>query len=842
MNLTRAELYELLKRHFNKDEFATGQAEVISNVISGKDVLAVKGHVAEYDICYMYSALLIDGIVIVVSRTPENNKSDNPLTKLHIPYSIIPDHFRKRITEIMDGKYKIVYTVPEHFRNKAFLFALSRIPISLMVVDDAQCLSQMRYDFNPSYLHISKAISDMDTRPTILALANTHKEKIQEDIMKQLQMDTAEIISLGYSFPDVAFEVISTNSAKEKLKLLGSLVKKLDGQGIIYVNQRNEVTEVFNFLQEIKPNIAEYHGGVSRDDRQKIERDFRSQKLKIIISTNYLSPKISDCAISYVIHAYMPDRLERYYDQISTIGQSDQTVRCVLLYSPSDREYHQSIIERGTVSLVDIWRVVDALKSYNTMPKHEASSKQDKNTLQGWLEDHYNGLTPKAKKELTRLKNLYENMSDQDKNPCPFDEYSHYLESDHWKDFSKARFDENEQCEVCAGKAKNTHHLTYKNIYKENPEDVVVLCLKCHCYIHPDNPMTQKAFAESVEADQNQFKLFGEDRIVAGQQIFIQHEKLELDSGLSRYRLTEALSEMQNAGMLEILPDCSLAARIIIKASKGELLSHVGNGTERSLIEWLLANLKPNERHDVNLLRLSNEISCPVDEIEDVFLTLNYNNAISYIPQQSKLMALLLYDLDIELSENTFERLKGERYESLKMMGDYIHTDQCRQAYIGQHILGDAIENCGKCDNCISPASQSLIEHIEESDVSNAHFAVSQDVISDIDRASIAILSCAEKIDGLLGRRDMVKMLIGQHTKRIRKYGFDHVEEFGYLADTPKNMVLESIDKLLELGCLQVPSLFFPMIQLTDTGRRRLRRIIASTESRKNKQFKGLGD
>jgi len=179
-------------------------------------------------------------------------------------------------------------------------------------------------------------------------------------------------------------------------------------------------------------------------------------------------------------------------------------------------------------------------------------------------------------------------------------------------------------------------------------------------------------------------------------------------------------------------------------------------------------------------------------------------------------MAFRLIDLDVTLSEDTFEKLKASRYESLGLIENYVNTKQCRWKFLGEHLLDNSSDECGKCDNCTSTH--------EEKPTLNEHTTVLE-VLPEKDKVPIVILSCAEKADGLVGRRDMMKLLLGQKTKRILRYGFDHINEFGSLSKMPKKDVLNHIDNLMERGCLQVSSLLFPMIQLTDTGRKRLEKI-----------------
>ena len=287
-------LEELLNRHFGIDEFISGQKEIISNIISGKDVLAFVHRGNDCSLCYKLPALVADGIVVVVSRQNPIDEANDLLPSVYISNSPL---IEKRIYEMIDGKYKLVYAAPDQFQNRSFLFALNRIPLSLFVIDNVECISHYGYDFNPYYLNIPRAIADLDTHPTILALSGACTEQTRNDILNQLNMNLTVI-------PDVScncsLEVKSTPSDKEKFDVLSNLMRELNGQGIIYTNTRNKAIEICSFLNEIIPDVSAYHGGISREKRIEVERNFDNQKIRIITATSFLTPKLK-IPVSYVI-------------------------------------------------------------------------------------------------------------------------------------------------------------------------------------------------------------------------------------------------------------------------------------------------------------------------------------------------------------------------------------------------------------------------------------------------------------------------------------------------------------------------------------------------------------
>ncbi len=399
------------------------------------------------------------------------------------------------------GKHKLVYVGPEQFRNRAFLFAVTQIPVSLLVVEDAHRVSSWGHDFRSDYLNISKTIVEMDSQPRILALTGACTQQTRDDIRYQLQIHDARTYVLDLARPELSLEVSSAFSPEEKYDILGSLVRKLSGQGIIYANSRRQTAEICEFLRESESSVAIHHAGLTRDKRVQVERDFDADQLRIIIATTTGSfgANLGKSNIRYIIHFDMPDRLERYYEQISMAGRDGQPAQCILIYSPSDRGFHHSMIEMNAISPAEAWRINEVLESRAggnkgfTIPLvKDTSQSPSGKALNDWLKEHFKSLPVEAQKELDRRKDEYKNLESWDRNPYSPNRYEKYLKSERWKEFSKQILAGHEQCQVCERRSQHVHHLHYRNLEKEKSDDVLALCDKCHCFIHPDNPMTKK--------------------------------------------------------------------------------------------------------------------------------------------------------------------------------------------------------------------------------------------------------------------------------------------------------------------------------------------------------------
>ncbi len=944
-SLTNTDLHNLLKRHFGQDEFDPGQEEIVSSVLSGRDVLAVTHRGFDRSLCYKLPALVLDGMTLVVSRSRRivGKEVSDLLPTTHINSSLSPEHLQNRLWAMAQGKYRLVYVGPEQFRNRAFLFAAAKNRTSLLAVEDAHCISRWGHDFRPEYMDIAKAVMEMDSQPRILALANACTERTRDDICYQLQIAGAKRLTLDLAHPNLSLEVLLTLAPEEKYDALGSLVRELRGSGIIYANSRRQTMEIYEFLKDFELEAAVYHGGLGRGKRTQAERAFRSDELSILVATTTVSfgAGLDKSNVRYVIHFDMPDRLERYYQQISMAGGDGEPARCVLMYSPSDRDFHRSIIERNAMPPAEFWRLNDSLTGHMeaALPRRKGKRKTPPDAdVNEWLHEYFEKRKIEEQRELIRLKNEYESLGAADRNRLPRDEYEQYLESNHWVEFREQMLTNHKQCQVCGRKSKFVHHLHYKTLLKEKPKDVKALCTRCHCFIHPDSPMTRKVFEAMQASEEEQPRLFDaakpkmESESPVTPLLVIPYGQIELETAIDGRKLHAALREMEDAGMLSVLPDCSMQAQVRILVPRDELTAHAVGETGQLVVKWLLENSKsdPSGEIHVDFANLRTDLYRRHDVLEDFFLTLHYAGAISYKPSR-KSMALQLADLDAALVDEVFEKLKGDRYQALRDMEEYVHTRGCRQTFLCDYLGDETWDRCGKCDNCVSAestdpvkmhvplpqyarAAMELVKRAEgrlgkeelvkilagmeqrttrfdkweefgalsiftpadvrrmldllvghgflkaegerhppidltgkgfralsgELDTYDEESIVAlaedmkqivqvaappeeQETRSQQDRALIAILRCAEKTDGQVGRSGLMKILRGAKSKKLAKYEFDHLEEYGSLANMSKKEILESIDIMIERGCLSVGSFFFfSMLRLTDVGRRRL--------------------
>ncbi|MGH7908367.1 MAG: RecQ family ATP-dependent DNA helicase, partial [Thermodesulfobacteriota bacterium] len=268
----------------------------------------------------------------------------------------------RRLRTLAEGQYKIVLVAPERLRSRAFREALARIPLSLLAVDEAHCLSQWGHDFRPDYLHIAEARADFKA-PVTLALTATATPRVQDDIIRMLGLSHAERIITGFNRPSLTFEVFSTPDVKAKLNFVRDFLASVEGAGIIYTGTRRDAEEVAEFIREVAGiETRHYHGALDPDVRAEVQDAFMAGDLPIAVATNAFGMGIDRPDVRFVLHYDMPGTLEAYYQEAGRAGRDGLPARVILLYSPKDTALQEFFIENDSPSAGDLRAVHSFLR------------------------------------------------------------------------------------------------------------------------------------------------------------------------------------------------------------------------------------------------------------------------------------------------------------------------------------------------------------------------------------------------------------------------------------------------------------------------------------------------
>ena len=348
---------EALNRYFGYDSFRFGQSGIVSAILAGRDVLGVMPTGAGKSICYQIPAAILPGVAIVISplislmRDQVDALNDVGLPAAFINTTQTPDEQDLVFAQALSGQIKLLYVTPERLETERFRNFAVRVPISLVAVDEAHCVSQWGQDFRSSYLGIGEFIAGLPTRPTVAAFTATATERVRRDIVSILGLHTPSITVTGFDRPNLYFDVISMPRKGKASWVASYIASHPDESGIVYCATRKETEALAESLNsavaelraaggadvsDIGTIAVAYHGGMSADAREKAQRDFVTDRVPVVVATNAFGMGIDKSNVRFVIHHNMPESIEAYYQEAGRAGRDGEPSRCTLLWNESD--------------------------------------------------------------------------------------------------------------------------------------------------------------------------------------------------------------------------------------------------------------------------------------------------------------------------------------------------------------------------------------------------------------------------------------------------------------------------------------------------------------------------
>ena len=342
---------EVLSRYFGYTQFRGAQEELIDAVLSGRDVLGVMPTGGGKSLCFQIPALLLPGITLVISPLISLMQDQVlALKSVGVPAAYLNSSLSLEqqslvLRNLRQGRYKILYAAPERLLGEGFLAMAREVPISLVAVDEAHCISQWGQDFRPSYLKIPEFLQTLPQRPVVSAYTATATPTVRRDIQKCLNLRNPLVKVTGFDRPNLRFEVRTPDSKRGTLLTLLALRK--DKSGIVYCSTRKEVDSVCSFLLDKHFAAARYHAGLPDELRRKNQEDFLYDRKTVMVATNAFGMGIDKSNVSYVIHYNMPQSMESYYQEAGRAGRDGEPAECILLFGKRDIVTAKFLIEKS---------------------------------------------------------------------------------------------------------------------------------------------------------------------------------------------------------------------------------------------------------------------------------------------------------------------------------------------------------------------------------------------------------------------------------------------------------------------------------------------------------------
>ena len=366
--MTRYEQENKLKQTFGLERFYDDQWETIDRILKGERVLLIEKTGFGKSLCFQYPATVFQGTTVIFSPLIALMRDQvKKLNTLGIAAKCInseqtPEENTQIIEDAKSGKVKILYIAPERQENSEWIEATRQMNLSMVVIDEAHCISVWGHDFRPAFRRIINLVKLLPTGLPVLATTATATKKVETDVASQIGGNIS-VLRGNLLRENFKLYVVKVTSEDEKLIWLGQNLEKLEGTGILYTGTRVD-TEIYSkWFEHLKFSSIGYNAGLDTNSRIAIENGLMSNKWKCVISTNALGMGIDKPDIRFIIHTQIPQSPIHYYQEIGRAGRDGKPSNIILFYNPEDKKLPEAFIEGGRPSILKYEKVINAIRN-----------------------------------------------------------------------------------------------------------------------------------------------------------------------------------------------------------------------------------------------------------------------------------------------------------------------------------------------------------------------------------------------------------------------------------------------------------------------------------------------
>jgi ATP-dependent DNA helicase RecQ len=341
----------ILKKYYGFPSFRPGQGELIDAVLAGRDALGVLPTGGGKSICYQVPSMLLDGVTLVITplvslmadQVRRAIDAGTPAAALH---SGMSRREKETVVEqASSGALRLLFVAPERLVGEAFREVLDGVPIRLLTVDEAHCISLWGHDFRPSYRRIGELRARLPGVP-VLALTATATPRVRTEIEGELRLRDPERIVLSFDRPNLGWGVQLLRSDGVKLRIHRALVRRRPGARMVYAATRRRVEIIRRYLSATGIRAEAYHAGLPDGERDRVQRWFLEDPAPVVVATNAFGMGIDRPDVRMVVHDQLSGTLEDYYQEAGRAGRDGAPALCLALQAPSDRQVHRAFLDQ----------------------------------------------------------------------------------------------------------------------------------------------------------------------------------------------------------------------------------------------------------------------------------------------------------------------------------------------------------------------------------------------------------------------------------------------------------------------------------------------------------------
>jgi ATP-dependent DNA helicase RecQ len=363
---TSLDIQQSLADVFGFNQFRPGQAQTVSQLLGGFSSLSIFPTGSGKSLCYQLSALHLPHLTLVVSPLLALMKDQleflqaKGISAASIDSTLTPEQSKQTMLGARAGKIKILMVSVERFKNERFRQFIHDVPMSMLVVDEAHCISEWGHNFRPDYLKLPLYRQELDI-PLVLLLTATATKKVKLDMAQRFSIVDEHIVQTGFYRANLDLSVMPVAEANKQAQLL-QIIKKQTGSGIVYVTLQHTAELVAQFLADNNINAQAYHAGFDNDKRQTIQNDFMQSRLQVVVATIAFGMGIDKSDIRFVLHYDLPKSIENYSQEIGRAGRDDQPATCITLANLDGLNTVENFVYGDTPELQGIEFVVNNIR------------------------------------------------------------------------------------------------------------------------------------------------------------------------------------------------------------------------------------------------------------------------------------------------------------------------------------------------------------------------------------------------------------------------------------------------------------------------------------------------